>query len=267
MTSIADQSVAEMGGRLSVLSLQRRDHIALDRLLGELAERHGAARGPTMLAIQRLVFPHAFAEESVLWPVIRRKVPNGEALTLQNEKEHQAINELFVRLETLHPGTRDHDAVLDQILPLLRADVRDEEDALLPGLQAQLSPGQMRLLGMAWETVRRIAPTRPHPFVARRPPGNVLAALPLTLLDRSRDRIAAGLLDRPEAAMPIRRLLSTALARAARAMEQMPGLASGEDPATRIKADRRGIWPALAASAVAAGFMMFVRRRRIALRG
>jgi hypothetical protein len=37
--------------------------------------------------------------------------------------------------------------------------------------------------------VRRISPTRPHPVVSRRPPGQTLSALPLTVLDRSRDRL------------------------------------------------------------------------------
>ena len=40
------------------------------------------------------MFPHAFAEESVRCPVLRRTVPDGPALTLQIEQEHQAVNEL-----------------------------------------------------------------------------------------------------------------------------------------------------------------------------
>jgi hypothetical protein len=35
-------------------------------------------------------------------------------------------------------------------------------------------------------------PTRPHPVVSRRPPGNALAAVPLTLLDRGRDALDSG---------------------------------------------------------------------------
>jgi hypothetical protein len=56
------------------------------------------------------------------------------------------------------------------------------------GLQRRLSPRQLRALGLRWELVRRIAPTRPHPLVSRRPPGQALSALPLTVLDRGRGR-------------------------------------------------------------------------------
>lgn len=264
MTSIADQDTVEMGGRTSVLTLQKRDHVELDRLLGELAGRRGAARGPTLLAIHRLVFPHAFAEESVLWPVIRRKVPNGEALTLENEKEHQAINELFTRMEAFEAGTPEHDALLDEVLPLLRADVRDEEDALLPGLQANVSPAQLRLLGIAWESVRRIAPTRPHPIVARRPPGNALSALPLTLVDRTRDTVDRLRFRAPEAAVPALRAVGLALTRASHAVERLPGLRSGENPATRVPAGRVGALPVLGATVALATSALLVRRMRTA---
>ena len=64
--------------------------------------------------------------------VWRRLPPDGLALTLRVEREHQEVNELWTRL------------------------------------------------GLAWEAVRRTAPTRPQPLVSRRPPGNALAALPLT---------------------------------------------------------------------------------------
>ena len=143
-----------------------------------------------MLAeVDRLVFPHAFAEESVIWPELRRLLPDGEELTLQVEREHQEVNELVTRLEAPDLADDERDRVLDRLTEVLQEDVRDEEDRLLPRLQDAVDPARLRRLGVAWEAVRRVAPTRPHPVVARRPPGNALAALPLTVLDRSRDRL------------------------------------------------------------------------------
>jgi hypothetical protein len=54
-------------------------------------------------------------------------------------------------------------------------------------MQELHGPRRLRLIGWQWELVRRISPTRPHPVVSRRPPGQVLSALPLTVLDRARD--------------------------------------------------------------------------------
>ncbi len=91
MKSLAEQTVAELGGHKSVLSRQKRDHVELDRLLHRLSEVTPPEQGPVLRSIYRLVFPHAFAEESVLWPVVRRVLPDGHDLTLQVELEHQEI--------------------------------------------------------------------------------------------------------------------------------------------------------------------------------
>ncbi|MGP3706797.1 hemerythrin domain-containing protein [Gordonia paraffinivorans] len=139
----------------------------------------------------RLVFPHAFAEEVVLWPALRRRLADGEQLTLEVEKEHQAINELFTSLEKLGVDSPEHHRLFDEIVHLLREDVRDEEDVLLPRLQQACTREDLIRLGTYWQAVRSTAPTRPHPVVARRPPGNALSALPLTVLDRSRDLLDA----------------------------------------------------------------------------
>jgi hypothetical protein len=264
MRSISGQSLAEMGGQSSVLARQKRDHIELDALLQRLDEVPADRQGMVLLDIYRLVFPHAFAEESVLWPVMRRVLPDGEALTLQVELEHQRINELVTTLEALEPGSPSHQQVLAQVVQLLREDVRDEEDELLPRLQAKLNASQLRVLGIVWETVRTIAPTRAHPIVSRRPPGNVLSALPLALLDRCRDIADARLHRGAGAAAPVLESLSSALARASHAVERLPGMRRGEDPATRIRRNGGAGWGAAALLAVGLGSvaMVLASRRR-----
>lgn len=188
--SLAHQTDADLAGPWSILVRQKRDHQRLDRLLDDLqasppvGDRHDRA----LHRVARLVFPHAFAEQSVVWPAARRFLPDGEALTLRVEEEHQEVNELWTLLEHgTDVATRR--ATVTRLATVLRQDVRDEEDALLPRLQEELTPLALRALGVAWEAVRRTAPTRPHPVVARRPPGNALAALPLTVLDRGRDAL------------------------------------------------------------------------------
>jgi hypothetical protein len=177
------------------------------------------------------VFSHAFAEEAVLWPTLRRLLPDGEALTLRVEQEHQEVNELVVALEEAGHGP-ERQRLLDRLVEVLREDVRDEEDELLPRLQERADTRDLVRLGWAWEAVRRTAPTRPHPVVARRPPGNTLSALPLSAIDRTRD-----LVDRAarRSGLPARerlRATSGVLARMAGAVEQLPPMKRGEHPST-----------------------------------
>ncbi|WP_277499438.1 hemerythrin domain-containing protein [Nocardioides sp. ChNu-99] len=238
--SIADQTDAELGGTWSILVRQKRDHVHLDRLLHQLGETRPSSteRRDVLHRVARLVFPHAFAEESVVWPAARRVLPDGEALTLQVEQEHQEVNELWTELESDGLPLERHQALVDRLVEVLREDVRDEEDALLPRLQDALSTARLRALGVAWEAVRRTAPTRPHPLVARRPPGNALAALPLTVIDRSRDLLDVGARHGSAAMAPALHRGSTALAGVAGRVEQAGVLRHGDRSSTHRGRDR-----------------------------
>ena len=230
--SIADQSVEELGGPGSVLVRQRRDHIQLDRLLHELDGTTDRDQEEVLIRIDRLVFSHAFAEESVLWPVVRRVLPDGEELTLRIESEHQEVNELVSELETLGHDDPRRAQRLSRLVEVLREDVRDEEDVLLPRLQERLDAHELRALGRRWELVRRISPTRPHPTVSRRPPGNVLSALPLSALDRSRDVVDAVVRRVPAGLAPAGEVVSRGLAGLAGLVERTPPARRGDRPPT-----------------------------------
>jgi hypothetical protein len=115
---------------------------------------------------------------------------------------------------------------------VLREDVRDEEDVLFPRLQEAVSAEELRRLGRRWELMRRLSPTRPHPTVSRRPPGNALAGLPLTVLDRTRDAVDVGVGRAPEPLVPVAAALSKGLAALAGLVERVPPARTGDRPPT-----------------------------------
>ena len=140
MRSIAEQSGGELGGPISVLYRQRRDHIRLADYLEAVSRSTGTEQQRVLLSIYRLVFPHALAEEAVLWPVIRRVLPDGDALTFRVEREHQALNELVRLMERMPAGSAGRQAALKRTIELLAEDVRDEEDLLLPRAAGRSEP-------------------------------------------------------------------------------------------------------------------------------
>ncbi|MFF8672838.1 hemerythrin domain-containing protein [Streptomyces sp. NPDC015242] len=191
--TIEDQTVEQLGGEGSVLARQRRDHAEMDRLMDRYqALPDGAERERVLKRLVQLVFSHAFAEETVLWPAVRRAAADGEELTSRVEEEHQEINDLVTAVERLEPGTAEREEKVRRVFALIRQDIRDEEDLVLPRLQQALDAGGLRRLGAAWEAVRRSAPTHPHPVVPRRPPGNAVLGVPLSLYDRLRDGLGLG---------------------------------------------------------------------------
>jgi hemerythrin superfamily protein len=233
--SIASQSLEQLGGRTSILARQRADHERLDRLIGRARDTEtagGAAHAVALRGIARLVFTHAFAEEAVLFPAARRALPEGDPLTLKIETDHQEVDELVTRLDGSSPHDPGHSELLRRTFAVLDKDVRSEEDQLLPRLQQVLGPRQLRSLGWRWEFLRRTSPTRPHPVVSRRPPGQTLSALPLTVLDRSRDRLQQ--LDELTQGRfsSVLRTLDRLLATAAGTVERLPVMQDGERPET-----------------------------------
>ncbi|GAB2860537.1 hypothetical protein GCM10027074_29710 [Streptomyces deserti] len=191
--TIAEQTVEQLGGRDSVLARQRRDHVEMDRLMNEYQVLvDGEDRERVLKETVQLVFSHAFAEETVLWPAARRSVADGEELTARVEDEHQQINDLVADIEGLEPGDPEREEKVRRVFALIRQDIRDEEDLLLPRLQKAMDTAQLSRLGAAWEAVRRTAPTHPHPVVPRRPPGNAALGVPLSLFDRTRDALGPG---------------------------------------------------------------------------
>jgi hypothetical protein len=233
MRSLADQTNQELGGRFSVLTRQKQDHAKLARLLDALVGTDGEEQQQVLNRVRRLVFSHAFAEEALLWPALRRELPDGESLTVRVEREHQEITEVVAALDSAAPDDPERPRLLMRTVDMLRRDVRDEEDVLLPRLQEVADIKALRWLGVAWEIVRRMAPTRPHPIVARRPPGNALAAIPLSVIDRSRDRLdsAARRLPTVDRALAAS---SGLLGAGARRVERLGIMRHGERPETQV---------------------------------
>lgn len=176
--------------RDTIIDLQKRDHMLLDELLQRYERAHPIGRRDTFREIVNLVTTHAFAEETVLFPFSRRVMTSAEAITAEIESQHQRINELLKEMEQFAPGEAGFEVRAGELFPLLRADVRNEEDRLLVALEQHLDREELTRLGTTWVTAKRGAPNRAHPGISRRPPGNLLAAIPLFLVDRMRELIA-----------------------------------------------------------------------------
>lgn len=170
----------------SIVVRQRRDHAYLDELMTHYERASPAARRKTFRSIVQLVTTHAFAEEEVLFPRARKLLTSGEALTSLIESDHQRINELLREVRGYQPGEEAFESRVTELFTLLRADLRKEEDRLLPALSRELDESALERLGAAWELAKKTAPNQPHPEISRRPPGNVLAGLPLFVIDRAR---------------------------------------------------------------------------------
>ncbi len=175
----------------SIVDLLKRDHTYMEQLLQRYDAQEPRERRDTFRELVDLVVPHAFAEETVLFPAARRvAAEQGEAITAHIESEHQGVNDLLKQMERLAPGDPGFEQRVPKLFALLREGARDEEDRLLPVLAARLDTDKLAHLGRTWALAKKAAPNRAHPALPRRPPVNLLASIPLFFVDRLRGLFA-----------------------------------------------------------------------------
>ncbi|RZS80001.1 acetyl esterase/lipase [Motilibacter rhizosphaerae] len=136
------------------------DHAVVERQFQHLE----AGRGNRAVLVKQVSFElalHAFAEETVLYPIwleLGMRDENADA-----RDEHGDIKELLVTLEHGEPGDADYEKAITDLIAITRHHVHDEEDEELPEFRQKVGAERMAQLGKEFLAAKRKAPTRPHP--------------------------------------------------------------------------------------------------------
>jgi acetyl esterase len=178
------------------------DHAIVERQFQHLE----AGRGNRRVLVDQVSFElalHAFAEETVLypiWPELGMTDEHDDA-----EHEHQEIKELLVVLGRTEPGNDEFERALAELMRVVRHHVHDEEDEELPEFRRKAGPERMAALGKEFLAAKRMAPTRPHPHAPDEGIAERIAGMLAKPLDHVRDLLsgkqkematdASGLLD------------------------------------------------------------------------
>ncbi|MCF6507400.1 alpha/beta hydrolase [Blastococcus sp. MG754426] len=178
------------------------DHAIVERQFQHLE----AGRGNRRVLVDQVAFElalHAFAEETVLYPIwteIGMTDEHDDA-----EHEHQEIKELLVVLGRTEPGEQEFEEALAKLIGVVRHHVDDEETDELPEFRRKAGPDRMAQLGREFLAAKRQAPTRPHPHAPDEGIAERIAGMLAKPLDHVRDLLsgkqkematdASGLLD------------------------------------------------------------------------
>jgi hemerythrin superfamily protein len=127
---------------------------------------------------------HAVAEE-VVYPAVKDKVSAEEAE--RAKREHAEAEKTMKRLERLDPNDDTFDDELRRLMGEVRAHVIEEEGEMFPRMREMMTHDELVTLGSRVDSIKAMAPTRPHPSVPN-DPGKRLAVGPVAgLFDRLRD--------------------------------------------------------------------------------
>jgi hemerythrin superfamily protein len=165
------------------------DHREMERLYEEYQRVEGDPDASEGLVrdLTRLIVQHALAEEQVLYPVMKRALPNGEQEVADARDQHKSIERMLEALEQLEAQDPAFGETVRALMLEVIPHAREEEEDLFPALREAVGDEEMRSLGAKIEGAKRIAPTRPHPLVPNTAPVRTMAAPMAAVADRVRD--------------------------------------------------------------------------------
>jgi hemerythrin superfamily protein len=189
-------------GRRSIVSDSSNDivdvlldqHAQIRGLLEEVSTAVGAQarRGP-FEALVRLLAVHEAAEEQVLHPVARLRLPEGDQVADARIAEEEESKRLLAQLERLGTDHDDFGARFARLRELVLLHARNEEREEFPGVREHYSEQDRRTLGDAFKAAELAAPTHPHPHDPDRPPANLVAGPAIAAADHVRDALRRAL--------------------------------------------------------------------------
>jgi len=176
---------------MDIVQIIEADHRQIDRLFEqfERAARNEdvATQGRLARQLVRELSVHAASEEQVLYPALARAGMNPERL--DSLEDHHAVKVTLSELQAMSPGEERYAAKVHLVAKSVRRHVEEEEATILPQLKQSLDADALQRLGEEFQTLRRSAPTRPHPTAPDQPPANIAANAGAALVDRLRDSL------------------------------------------------------------------------------
>ncbi len=173
---------------VDILTIDHRE--ALD-LIGEIRSG-GSAQQQRDLAdvlIAELV-RHSVAEETVVYPVMRRTLPDGDSAVEHDLKEHAELEHLLSDLAAADPAEGSFVTCVEELQSQLEHHIEDEESGQFPALRENVADDELRQMADGVEAIKAVAPTRPHPDAPDNPLFHLTVGPGVGMVDRLRDALS-----------------------------------------------------------------------------
>jgi hemerythrin-like domain-containing protein len=178
-----------------VVDILTADHREFDRIFTELEGLLGRSEPDVLQRKRDLVdevtigiVKHSVAEETQVYPRVEKRVDKEEAE--HSKEEHAEAEETMKRLERMDADDPSFDDAVAELIREIRHHAQEEESRMFVELRATFTREELVDMATQVETVKKLAPTRPHPMTPNEP-GVRLAVGPLaSLIDHLRDAVS-----------------------------------------------------------------------------
>lgn len=141
-----------------VIALIEEDHREVEELFSQFETADDAGKRAQLgeRIIQELTI-HAELEEAILYPAIKRALPDGKALIDHATEEHKEAERLIERLDGTDPDDSDVRQGFSRLRSSVEEHVQEEENEVLPKFEAAVSRDQLEKLGAQFDKAKQDA--------------------------------------------------------------------------------------------------------------
>jgi hemerythrin superfamily protein len=144
--------------------LLKADHKEIKGLFSKF-ERAGdgatKTKGELVGKIIELLTVHTYLENELLYPEVRRLLPDLEDDVLESYEEHHVADVLCMELYGMKPDAERFDAKTTVLIENVTHHISEEEDDWFPKLRAGLGRKQLSELGARMLELKKTAPRSP----------------------------------------------------------------------------------------------------------
>jgi hemerythrin superfamily protein len=143
--------------------LLRNDHKEVRSLFREFTAQGttDARKGSIVRKIIELLTVHTYIENEVMYPQVRKLLPDLEDDVLESYEEHHVADVLVMELDTLKPGDERFEAKTMVLIESVTHHMDEEEQDWFPKVREGLGRKKLQELGEMLVDAKRSAPRRP----------------------------------------------------------------------------------------------------------
>ncbi len=144
--------------------LLKSDHKEVRKLFREFqaaGENATKKKGDLVSKMIELLTVHTYIENEVMYPEIRRLLPDLEDDVLESYEEHHVADVLVMELFAMKPDAERFDAKTTVLIESVTHHIEEEEDEWFPKVRAGLGRKQLAELGERMLAAKEKAPRSP----------------------------------------------------------------------------------------------------------
>jgi hemerythrin superfamily protein len=142
----------------------KEDHKRIKRLFKEFQQAGRSAtakKGQLVNQMLEELTVHTYLENEVMYPSVRKALPDLEEDVLESYEEHHVADVLCMELATMTADDEHFDAKTTVLIENVTHHIEEEEQDWFPKVRAGLSRRELQALGQTMIDMREKAPRKP----------------------------------------------------------------------------------------------------------